>query len=630
MAKYYINEKWNYSFIVVILFNVFICLLSYFGGFKEYIQLSVTVFSLMEIFGLGLYSKKTVQNNEEKENIQDIYIERNSWFPEISETKDIVILTGASGIGKTCLLNQLLHEFDDKKIKYFYENENYFWNLSKGNILDYDYVILDQFERALAFDNITENIQALKQLKGKKLVITVRKEYLGDVYRLFDFDLQIQTVWLDYRENEINEIEEYLQKLTLDTDKTLKQSRFYSDILEDVKSGSLSMIQLSFLVREIQYRRQEYVQSQIKKYTYIDETGDKNEPPKRICDYDAVIRDDWEKQLDNYGNSETAYMILYLLSLDYNGRYTNAVKDFENICVQNENVIVNAIKFLVEHRWIKKVKESYDVNSRIEPYEISHDYMIDMFEKICRNKLSADIRNNIDYYHVNCQLQRNTEDKEESWKSYTNIVCRNFLESKSRKYTNYWLIFTAIFMLFINAVTLNRIFLPKDDQCLMLLALDIIVGLSIYYVYNYYYYFITVYDQRYLFGIILAAPAIMVPFVCKNYWALPLGVEVCVIGLVVWLVSRDVRDAEKKFFSDKAVIFCVIGLVIVALSFFFKVYTNGNIILATPFLLVYIIYILISIKIHINRTHIMEITGKVLYGGRRMKFKESKSNATGG
>lgn len=49
----------------------------------------------------------------------------------------------------------------------------------------------------------------------------------------------------------------------------------------------------------------------------------------------------------------------------------------------------------------KKVKESFGVNPWIEPYEISHDYMIDMFEKICRNKLSLDIRNNIDYYHVN-------------------------------------------------------------------------------------------------------------------------------------------------------------------------------------------------------------------------------------
>lgn len=160
----------------MILFNVFICLLSYFGGFKEYIQLSVTVFSVMEVFG------------------------------------------------KTCLLNQLLQEFDYKNIKYFYENDNYFWNLSKGNILDCDYVILDQFERALAFDNITENIQTLKQLKGKKVVITVRKEYLGDVYKLFDFDLQIQTVWLDYRENEIENIGKYLQRLILETDRSLNQS----------------------------------------------------------------------------------------------------------------------------------------------------------------------------------------------------------------------------------------------------------------------------------------------------------------------------------------------------------------------------------------------------------------------
>lgn len=621
MRKYYINEKRNYFFIIFILYNVFICLLTYFQKLNEYMQLSATVASIMGFWGVTLYSKQAEQNNEERKNIQEIYIERNSWFPEISETKDIVILTGASGIGKTYLLNQMLQNFDNKHIKYFYENGNYFWNLSEEDISDNDYVILDQFERALAFNNIIENIKTIKNLKGQKVIISIRKEYFGDVYKLFDFNPSIETVWLDYRENEIKKIERYLQRLILDTDTSLNQHSFYSLIIEDVKNGSLSMIQLSFLVREIQYRTQEYVQSQIKRYTHMDDTGRKDEPPKRICDYDAVIRDDWEMQLDKYEYSETAYMILYLLSLDYNGKYTNAVKDFENICIQNENMIQKVLEFLVEHKWIKKVKESFYVNSRIEPYEIAHDYMQDMFEKLCRKKLSSDIRNNIDYYHVNCQLQRNTEDKEDSWKSYTNTVCKNFLEPKSRQYTNIWLYFTAVFILVINEVTLNRLSNMKNEQCLMLLALDIIVGLSIYYVYNYYYYFITIYKRRYLFGILLAAPAIMIPFLCQDYWALTLGGEVFVVGLIVWLISRDVRDSEKKFFSDKAFIFCAIGIVIVALSPFFKIFTKGNILLAVPLFSLYLIYILMAIKIHINRTHIMEITGKVLYGGRRMRFK---------
>lgn len=621
IKKYYINEWQNYSFIIFILYNVFICLLSYFKELDEYIQLSASVVTIMSFCGFTFYNKTTEQNDDEKKEIKEIYINRNNWFPDISKKKGIVILTGTSGIGKTYLLNQLLEKFDKKHITYFYENGNYFWNLSELNGFKSDYVILDQFERALAFNNINENIEILKNLKNQKVIISIRKEHLGDIYKLFDFDLSIKTVWLDYRKNEVKEIKNYLQKLTLETDKSLDKHSFYSPIIEDVKNDSLSMIQLSFLVREIQYRGQEYVQNQIKKYTHMDDTGNKNEQPKRICDYNAIIMDDWKKQLDEYEYSEIAYMILYLLSLDYNGEYTNAVKDFENICIQDEYIIQKVLKFLVEHKWIKKVKDSSNVQSRIEPYEISHDYMHDMFEKLCRNKLSSDIRNNIDYYHINCQLQRNTEDKEDSLKSYTNTICRNFLNSKSRKFTNIWLCCTAILILVINEVTLNRISSKKDDQCLMLLALDIIVGLSIYYVYNYYYYFITVYNWRYLFGILLATPAITFSFLCQDYWASTLGGEVFVIGLIVWMISRNVRDAEKKFFSDKAFVFCAIGIVIVVLSPFFKIFTNGNVFLAVPLFFIYFIYILMAIKIHINRTHIMEIMGKVLYSRKKIRFK---------
>lgn len=511
IKKYYLNECKNYFFVICIVYNVFMCMLCYIKELNYYVQLSASVVSVMSFCGLTLYSKQTAQNVGEKNKIEEIYIARNSWFSEIFEKQGIIVLTGASGIGKTCLLNQLLQELDKKYMEYYYENGNYFWSLSEQEIFDKEYVILDQFERALTFDNIIENIQTIKKLNEQKVIISVRKEYLGDVYKLFGFDPILQTVWLEYRENEIKKIEKYLQKLTLETNKTLNSHSFYSPIIEDVRNGSLSMIQLSCLVREIQYRSQEYVRSQMKKYTYMNDEN-RNESPKRICDYNAVIRNDWELQLDEYEYSEMAYMILYLLCLDYNGKYTNTVKDFENICIQDEHIILKVLGFLKDHKWIKKVKESYDVHSRIEPYEIAHDYMLDMFEKICRNRLSSDIRNNIDYYHINCQIQRNAEDKEDSWKNYTNTVCKIFLNPKSRKYVDIWLYYTILFISFTNGIILNKIHNSKDNQCLMLLALNVIVGLSVYYVYNYYYYFIAIYNWRYLPGILLAAPAIMLPF----------------------------------------------------------------------------------------------------------------------
>lgn len=229
------------------------CMLCYIKELNYYVQLSASVVSVMSFCGLTLYSKQTAQNVGEKNKIEEIYIARNSWFSEIFEKQGIIVLTGASGIGKTCLLNQLLQELDKKYMEYYYENGNYFWSLSEQEIFDKEYVILDQFERALTFDNIIENIQTIKKLNEQKVIISVRKEYLGDVYKLFGFDPILQTVWLEYRENEIKKIEKYLQKLTLETNKTLNSHSFYSPIIEDVRNGSLSMIQLSCLVREIQY-----------------------------------------------------------------------------------------------------------------------------------------------------------------------------------------------------------------------------------------------------------------------------------------------------------------------------------------------------------------------------------------
>lgn len=627
MRKIYLNEKNNTSFVILIIFNIIFCFWSYYIKLQEYVSMAGGVITVASFFGISIYQsqQKNYCTNTQKDKFvpREIFIERSSWFDEIIGKKGIVLLTGVSGIGKTYLLNQLQQYFDKNDISYYFENSNYFRQLDKKQILDKEYVILDQYERALVFDNIDENISVLKNLNDKNIIISVRKEYLADIYKLLDFDISIHLVWLDYSKNEVEEIKDFLQEIARKTAGGLENNWLYAHILKDVSQGNLSMIQLSFLAREIQYKEEEYVIDQLKKHFHIDiiEKDDK-QIERKIYDYDDVIMNFCREQIDVYENSETVYLILFLLCLDRKGQYTNTIKDFQNISIQSEEKIIDVIDFLFEHKWIKRVKENENIRSKwTEPYEIAHDYLQILFDKLCKEQIAPGIRNNIEYYNENCQIQRESEEKIDSWRAYTNKVCKKFLEAKSKIYVNGWLLLVAIFLVGINEYLLSRVKTERDNICITLVALNFMVSVSIYYMYNYYYYFLTIFHWRYFLGIFLATPVTIFSFLCMDYWAVSLGCEIIVVGSIMGLISFRVRKSEKKFFRARCFIFCAIGLIVTLMGFFFKDFTHGDLKLALPLFALYSIYIATTVIVHINRPYILEITGKVLYGGRRQNIK---------
>lgn len=502
--RIYLNEKANASFVIVVLLNIILCILSYFVKLQAYVGIVGSIITIASFFGvsfgISIYNgqQEIRSANTRKESIpKEVSIQRSSWFDEILGKDGIVLLTGVSGIGKTYLLDQLMEHLTIKHISYFFENSNYFWNLDQNRISDEEYVILDQFERALAFDNIDENISILRSLKDKKLIISVRKEYLGEIYKLLDFDKSIHTVWLDYSKKEIQEIKAFLQTISRKTHGNIDKNSLYSQMLRDIEQGKLSMIQLSFLVREIQYKEEEYLKKKSKKYMRTELIEQENKHIK-IYNYDDIIIDFCQEQLDAYKNSETAYMILFLLCLDHKGQYMNTIKDFQNISIQPVGNISEVLEFLLEQKWIKKVKDNEGVRSAwTEPWEIAHDYLQENFVRLCNEKIPSNIRNNIEYYNKNCQLQRESEEQDDCWRAYTNEVCQRFLKSENKRYTNIWLFIVASYLIGICGYLLNGYQAEGNDICFILIALNINVGMSIYYMYNYYYYFLTIFHWRY-------------------------------------------------------------------------------------------------------------------------------------
>lgn len=179
-------------------------------------------------------------------------------------------------------------------------------------------------------------------------------------------------MWLNFKEKEIDIILDHLQILARDTTENIEEHILYSKILDDIKENKISLIQLSCLEKEIQDKNENYVQRSLKRYNY---------------DYDNVIKDYLKVQLDSYIYSDIAYMLLYLLCQDSKAQYINDRRDFQNVTLEQDSIIENTVQFLYEHEWIKKVKDNEQKRKgQIDHFEISHDYFIKQFDKLCLEK----------------------------------------------------------------------------------------------------------------------------------------------------------------------------------------------------------------------------------------------------
>lgn len=434
--------------------------------------------------GFSEHFLKNKEHPQKNEMTTEVFIKRNSWFDEIMDKEGIVILTEMSGIGKTCLLDQFMNFLEQSHISFYHENGD-FWRLDWETIAKKDYIILDQFERALSFDNIGQNIQKLKELDNKRIIISVRKEFYGDICSQLGFLPSIRAVWLDYRESEIQDIKQYLTNFKTNTEDSLMRNTFYGQIVEDVEQRNLSMMQVSFLGREIQDKGEEYVERRLMKHTHI--KYDYLE--KRVCDYDSVIKDYCAVQLENYEHEDAVYMFLHLLCLDHKGQFFNIPKDFQNISLLPKETIREVVEFLLEKQWIKRVKDKEHVRKIWESqYEIVHDYLQELFSKLCLDKVPSSIQGNIDFYNANCQLRRDEDENLNSWRNYTSDVYAQFLDQKNKRYINVWLFFVTTYMLVITAFTLTGINSERNNTCIVFAALNFMVGVSAYYVYNYYFF----------------------------------------------------------------------------------------------------------------------------------------------
>lgn len=193
IKKFYLNEKMNRLIVITVIYSIVVCGLTYFVHVNDNFLIVLELLGVIVTFtGVSLlnflFNKKKKEGDIESKKLEEIQVNRKLRLAEITGKEGITLLTGASGIGKSCLLDQMKNFFDAKNISYFYKENNYFDDIDNKELEKKEYIILDQFERALWQKNIGRNIEVIKQFSNKKIIISVRREYLGEVYNLFDFD----------------------------------------------------------------------------------------------------------------------------------------------------------------------------------------------------------------------------------------------------------------------------------------------------------------------------------------------------------------------------------------------------------------------------------------------------------
>ncbi len=617
--KHFFLDPFNLIIEVACFSNILLCILVAFPSINNYFSIyinilsfigsTLTLYIIKQFFNINL----SKSDEEPQENFIELEIPREDRLDEVKDNPGIFLLYGESGIGKTYLLKQFIIKLEENKVKTYYMDNNYF-SISKDNcefLNNYEYIILDQFEKALQYKNTFDFIEKIKKMKTKHIIISFRKEYLDDIFHLL-LENGLKLLRLDINSNELYNIKEKLSLIACCSLNELGNISPYADLLKELENGEISFIQLAYICKEIQYKNETYVQEKL---------------DGLAGNYNLVIEDYLMTELNSYEYSQFAYQILYLLCLDPKGIIIHDIIDFQNICIQPMEITKKVVNFLCEQKWIRKIKNSNNIRSAsIEQYEISHDFFVDRFSNVCREQLNEEIKSNIEYYNSSFQLQRNIRNDNEDIVNQKKLKifnkCTNFLNSKYKNIINIGLCLVILWIFISNIIT----FISKDtveiEDCLTQIILNIIVSMSIYYVYNYSIHFLRIFKFHCTIVIIFGSLFCVAPFWLKQLWALPMGLAILVTGIIMGCISRKIISKEKIFFAKRARIFSAIGIIVMILSAYFYIYTQGKLLKALPLYLLTIIYMGLTIGGHIDKTYLHGILGKALYG---QKYEEDNS-----
>ena len=188
---------------------------------------------------------------------------------------------------------------------------------------------------------------------------------------------------------------------------------------------------------------------------------------------------------------------------------------------------------------------------------------------------------------------------------------------------------------FINSFTSRR------EAFSVLAFINVMVGISIYYVYNYYKHFLRAFrykpmrtvikdktgkelvvEQRgfkNVVAIVLLIGCIgcIAAFVFQDYWAIGLGVEILLNGCLCFAMMKRTRNSERKTFSSLGLNMCSSGIVVIGLGVAYRFCVYLSIPIAFSFFLLYATFMGLCIIKHINRKNILPMLAIRWWKGKK-------------
>ena len=534
--------------------------------------------------------------------ISERNIQRIAKQQELEAITGINILAGESGSGKSTLVRQILAGRSSLPLKnqaYIYSG-SYKVEMLPEETNEYSFIIFDQFERAFQNQNVKTFVEKVERLalEGKSVLLVMRKEYIGDA--IHAFSRQIPVTYLDNGDVEQERLENWIRHLFDKSKHEFARNDAMKEIIDDFFHERLTFIQLKNLCL----------------YIIFAGMGDATEAIKKSeNDYDKVIKDFFTELLDSFPHKEEAKEILYSMASGIIQGGNFRARDFQNVALCDDTALKETVAFLSKTGWIKALG-TFSGNYYDGKYEIAHDYYRQVFRELLIEDLNVNIRNNIDYYLMERQREiANQVDQDAGYAGRIQKNCKRYFSEKNKRGVHAWLVVLLIANAALNALFLMRLPLRWNGVAWELSLIQIVLGESVFYTYNYYVHFLAAFQRRRLFSVILLSgiPASLGTVYFNQFWGVFLGVEIVLTGVIMLRVSQKVRPSEKSFFKERFAVFSAIGLIVTILGYFFPVYTQGKIGYAWPMFLIYAIYMALAISGRLKESNIRSLLGKAMY-----------------
>lgn len=504
-----------------------------------------------------------------------------------------IYLTGDSGAGKSTILKLLQKEMNAMYFSRDYYDFGKIYDKIAQN--DVQYVFLDQFETALKYKK--DIVSFFGRLKDKNVIciLSFRKEFMVDVEKILGHRPTHIVIQDSYDKEKMQGLiraqYQYAEKTDvsniMDTEFTRlsPQSKSIRILLEAINSDELQMIAFEIIgtILEQGIDVEKFLQEGMPSAQFID----------TVIDY-------YFRQILPVSAKEkiTMLSILYLLSKDRILAARFNMEDFKNITFSEEEEICRILYELREIKFVKKVDDGH--------YEIAHDFIAGkVLYIISSESMNADIAKNIDYYFHHIYLEKHDIEinkiKEKLKRRY-----QVYNSALSERVTNISMFVSCLLSLvfFLKMYGLDTDG-PGDSEKAVIVLL---VGLSVFYVYNFFMNFIKMF--RYFWVPEIASiGAISAIFINMELWILCLGLGITVIGLSHAFILRPIDWSARKYLQKNCILFSCFGIAIAAVGFCEIVFQSTGYVKYFWYLF-YFLYIMGAIMGHITPDYFAIRIGK--------------------